>query len=164
MDKYLSNSFRAHLFICCISFRSQVMKVWKNEREQYLRHWWYTTPNYPCQRVTTHRTFFKLENEAQYSEKQQSASEFSDQSSIDINVFRNKLAASTLYKISIQDFKIQDLLLVQNIQRALAIAETNVLTGLPRIGNAHRVFVYRLPGVCFTITSRRKMTRYFNFS
>jgi len=35
-----ANVYRIHFVLfCSISFRFQVMKVWKNEREQYLCHW-----------------------------------------------------------------------------------------------------------------------------
>jgi len=37
-----ANIYRIHFVLsCCMSFRSQVVKVWINTREQYLCHWWY---------------------------------------------------------------------------------------------------------------------------
>jgi len=39
-----ANIYQIHFVLfSCISFRSQVMRVWENEREQYLCHWWYCT-------------------------------------------------------------------------------------------------------------------------
>jgi len=40
IDRANMNWINSVLF-CCISFRSQVMKVRKNWREQYFCHWWY---------------------------------------------------------------------------------------------------------------------------
>jgi len=34
------NIYGLHFELCCISFRSRIMKVRKNTREQYFCHWW----------------------------------------------------------------------------------------------------------------------------
>jgi len=55
------NIYRIHLvLICCIAFRSNVMKVWKNSREQYLCHWWYSPNFWVWKRLTVRGSYLRL--------------------------------------------------------------------------------------------------------